>query len=49
MELNEAFALQVLYCREKLGIDDNLLNVNWDAISIGQLYGVSGSRMVLMH
>ncbi len=45
-ELNEAFAVQVLYCREKLGIDDNLLNVNGGAISIGHPYGMSGSRMV---
>jgi acetyl-CoA C-acetyltransferase len=45
-ELNEAFAAQVLYCREKLGIDDNLLNVNGGAISIGHPYGMSGSRMV---
>ena len=48
-ELNEAFAVQVLYCREKLGIDDHLLNVNGDAISIGQPYGMNGSGMVLMH
>jgi acetyl-CoA C-acetyltransferase len=45
-ELNEAFAAQVLYCREKLGIDDDLLNVNGGAISIGHPYGMSGSRMV---
>jgi acetyl-CoA C-acetyltransferase len=45
-ELNEAFAVQVLYCRERLGIDDNLLNVNGGAISIGHPYGMSGSRMV---
>jgi acetyl-CoA C-acetyltransferase len=45
-ELNEAFAVQVLYCREKLMIDDNLLNVNGGAISIGHPYGMSGSRMV---
>ena len=45
-ELNEAFAVQVLYCREKLGIDENLLNVNGGAISIGHPYGMSGSRMV---
>jgi len=45
-ELNEAFAVQVLYCREKLGIDNNLLNVNGGAISIGHPYGMSGSRMV---
>jgi acetyl-CoA C-acetyltransferase len=45
-ELNEAFAVQVLYCREKLGIDDAILNVNGGAISIGHPYGMSGSRMV---
>jgi|TARA_B100000809_G_scaffold149047_1_gene146515 acetyl-CoA C-acetyltransferase len=45
-ELNEAFAVQVLYCREKLGIDNELLNVNGGAISIGHPYGMSGSRMV---
>ncbi len=45
-ELNEAFAVQVLYCREKLGIDESLLNVNGGAISIGHPYGMSGSRMV---
>jgi acetyl-CoA C-acetyltransferase len=45
-ELNEAFAVQVIYCREKLGIDDKLLNVNGGAISIGHPYGMSGSRMV---
>ncbi len=45
-ELNEAFAVQVLYCRDKLGIPDELLNVNGGAISIGHPYGMSGSRMV---
>ncbi|MFQ3199048.1 MAG: acetyl-CoA C-acetyltransferase, partial [Paraglaciecola sp.] len=45
-ELNEAFAVQVLYCREKLGIPDELLNVNGGAISIGHPYGMSGARMV---
>jgi len=45
-ELNEAFAVQVLYCREKLGIDNSILNVNGGAISIGHPYGMSGSRMV---
>jgi len=44
-ELNEAFAVQVLYCRDKLGIPDELLNVNGGAISIGHPYGMSGSRM----
>jgi acetyl-CoA C-acetyltransferase len=45
-ELNEAFAVQVLYCRDKLGIPDELLNVNGGAISIGHPYGMSGARMV---
>lgn len=45
-ELNEAFAVQVIYCREKLGIPDELLNVNGGAISIGHPYGMSGARMV---
>jgi len=44
-ELNEAFAVQVLYCRDKLGIDNNKLNVNGGAISIGHPYGMSGARM----
>jgi len=45
-ELNEAFACQVLYCRDKLGIDNDKLNVNGGAISIGHPFGMSGSRMV---
>jgi len=45
-ELNEAFAVQVLYCRDKLGIPDERLNVNGGAISIGHPYGMSGARMV---
>ncbi|MDD2735508.1 MAG: acetyl-CoA C-acyltransferase [Desulfuromonadaceae bacterium] len=45
-ELNEAFAVQVLYCRDKLGIPDELLNVDGGAISIGHPYGMSGARMV---
>ena len=45
-ELNEAFAVQVLYCRDTLGIPDENLNVNGGAISIGHPYGMSGSRMV---
>jgi len=45
-ELNEAFAVQVLYCRDKLGIDNNKLNVNGGAISVGHPYGMSGSRMI---
>src|SRR4029077_3692061 len=44
-ELNEAFAVQVVYCRDKLGIDDEVLNVNGGAISIGHPYGMSGARM----
>ncbi len=45
-ELNEAFAVQVLYCRDKLGIDNDKLNVSGGAISIGHPYGMSGSRMI---
>ncbi len=45
-ELNEAFAVQVLYCRDKLGIPDEILNVDGGAISIGHPYGMSGARMV---
>ncbi len=45
-ELNEAFAVQVIYCRDTLGIPDELLNVNGGAISIGHPYGMSGARMV---
>ena len=45
-ELNEAFAVQVIYCRDKLGIPDALLNVNGGSISIGHPYGMSGARMV---
>jgi len=45
-ELNEAFAVQVLYCRDKLGIDNDILNVNGGSISIGHPFGMSGSRMV---
>jgi acetyl-CoA C-acetyltransferase len=45
-ELNEAFACQVLYCRDKLGIPHDKLNVNGGAISIGHPYGMSGARMV---
>jgi acetyl-CoA C-acetyltransferase len=44
-ELNEAFASQVLYCRDKLGIPDDRLNVSGGAISIGHPYGMSGARM----
>jgi acetyl-CoA C-acetyltransferase len=45
-ELNEAFACQVLYCRDQLGIDNDKLNVNGGAISIGHPFGMSGARMV---
>jgi len=45
-ELNEAFAVQVVYCRDKLGIPNDKLNVNGGAISIGHPYGMSGARMV---
>ncbi len=45
-ELNEAFAVQVLYCRDRLGIPDERLNVNGGSISIGHPYGMSGARMV---
>ena len=45
-ELNEAFAVQVLYCRDKLGLPDELVNVSGGAISIGHPYGMSGARMV---
>ena len=45
-ELNEAFAVQVLYCRDQLGIPNAVLNVNGGAISIGHPYGLSGARMV---
>ena len=45
-ELNEAFAVQALYCRDTLGIPNDILNVNGGAISIGHPYGMSGARMV---
>jgi acetyl-CoA C-acetyltransferase len=45
-ELNEAFAVQVIYCRDRLGIDPEKLNVDGGAISIGHPYGMSGSRLV---
>jgi acetyl-CoA C-acetyltransferase len=44
-ELNEAFAVQVLYCRDKLGIPADRLNVNGGAIAVGHPYGVSGQRL----
>lgn len=43
-ELNEAFAVQVLYCRDTLGIDNDILNVNGGSISIGHPYGMTGAR-----
>jgi len=46
-ELNEAFAVQVLYCRDKLGIADELLNVNGGSISIGHPYGMTGARCTM--
>lgn len=45
-ELNEAFASQAIYCRDRLGIDPSILNVNGGAIAIGHPYGMSGARMV---
>ena len=45
-ELNEAFASQVIYCRDKLGIPNELLNVSGGAIAIGHPYGMSGGRMI---
>jgi len=44
-ELNEAFAVQALYCRDKLGIDNDKLNVDGGAIAVGHPYGMSGSRL----
>ena len=44
-ELNEAFAVQAIYCRDKLGIDPEIYNVNGGSISIGHPYGMSGNRM----
>jgi acetyl-CoA C-acetyltransferase len=46
-EINEAFACQVVYCRDKLGIPNDRLNVNGGAISIGHPFGMSGARMVM--
>jgi len=45
-ELNEAFAVQVIYCRDKLGIPDEQMNVNGGAIAVGHPYGVTGARLV---
>src|SRR5439155_5656352 len=44
-ELNEAFAVQVIYCRDQLGIPDDRLNVNGGAIAVGHPYGMSGARL----
>jgi acetyl-CoA C-acetyltransferase len=46
-ELNEAFAVQVIYCRDQLGIPNENLNVNGGAISVGHPYGMSGARMIM--
>jgi acetyl-CoA C-acetyltransferase len=45
-ELNEAFAVQVIYCRDKLGIPNERLNVNGGAIAVGHPYGMTGSRLI---
>jgi acetyl-CoA C-acetyltransferase len=45
-ELNEAFAVQVIYCRDKLGIPNDRLNVNGGSIAVGHPYGVTGSRLI---
>src|SRR5208282_2226096 len=45
-ELNEAFAVQVVYCRDRLGLDDDKLNVNGGAVAVGHPYGMSGARLV---
>jgi acetyl-CoA C-acetyltransferase len=45
-ELNEAFASQALYCRDRLGIDPDILNVDGGAIAIGHPFGMTGSRLV---
>jgi acetyl-CoA acetyltransferase len=44
-ELNEAFAVQVIYCRDKLGIDPDKLNVNGGSIAVGHPYGMTGARL----
>ncbi len=46
-ELNEAFAVQTVYCRDTLGIPNDRLNVDGGAIAIGHPYGVSGARMTM--
>src|SRR5438477_533721 len=45
-ELNEAFAVQVIYCRDRVGIPDEKLNVDGGAIAVGHPYGMSGARLV---
>ena len=45
-ELNEAFAVQTVYCRDRLGIDNDRFNVDGGAIAIGHPYGMSGARLV---
>ena len=45
-ELNEAFASQVVYCRDRLGLDGEKLNLNGGSIAIGHPFGMTGSRMV---
>ena len=47
-ELNEAFAVQVIYCRDKLGIPEDKLNVNGGSIAVGHPYGMTGSRLTGM-
>ena len=44
-ELNEAFAVQVIYCRDKIGISNDRLNVNGGAIAVGHPYGMTGARL----
>jgi acetyl-CoA C-acetyltransferase len=44
-ELNEAFAVQVIYCRDRIGIPNDKLNVNGGAIAVGHPYGMSGARL----
>jgi len=44
-ELNEAFAVQVIYCRDRIGIPNDKLNVNGGAIALGHPYGMSGARL----
>ena len=46
-ELNEAFAVQALYCRDQIGIDNEIYNVNGGSISIGHPYGMTGARMTM--